>query len=123
MINFLESLEYILMMPCTWNHEGTILYSICSEKLLIQLFHFYVYLNKILIQQFVYSGKTVRQFVPISRILKPVLTECVTPVTCYWSLSLIIRGEEELMLVFKVKFISLLYFSSKSLAILILVSL
>ncbi|CAN4088428.1 unnamed protein product [Withania somnifera] len=47
------------------------------------------------------SGKTVRQFVPISRILKPVLTECVTPVTCYWSLSLIIRGEEELMLVFK----------------------
>nr|XP_025885004.1 uncharacterized protein LOC101252969 isoform X3 [Solanum lycopersicum] len=43
----------------------------------------------------------VRQFVPISRILKPVLTECVTPITCYWSLSLIIRGEEELMLVFK----------------------
>ncbi|CAN4120429.1 unnamed protein product [Withania somnifera] len=47
------------------------------------------------------SGKRVRQFIPISRILKPVLTECVTPVTCYWSLSLIIRGEEELMLVFK----------------------
>ncbi|MCD7468784.1 hypothetical protein HAX54_007266 [Datura stramonium] len=42
-------------------------------------------------------------FVPISRILKPVLTECVTPVTCYWSLSLIIRGEEELMLVFELR--------------------
>ncbi|CAA3029135.1 GPI- c transferase complex, PIG-H component [Olea europaea subsp. europaea] len=46
------------------------------------------------------SGRTVRCFVPISKILKPVLNECVTPVTCYWSLSLIIR-EEELLLVFK----------------------
>ncbi|XP_057766171.1 uncharacterized protein LOC130986710 [Salvia miltiorrhiza] len=47
------------------------------------------------------SGKTVHQFVPIDKILKPVLNECVTPVTCYWSLSLIIRGENELLLVFK----------------------
>ncbi|KAI5683952.1 hypothetical protein M9H77_05180 [Catharanthus roseus] len=47
------------------------------------------------------SGRTVRHFVPISKILKPVINECVTPVTCYWSLALIIRGEEELMLVFK----------------------
>ncbi|KAL2520471.1 phosphatidylinositolglycan-related [Forsythia ovata] len=47
------------------------------------------------------SGRTVRRFVPISKILKPVLNECVTPVTCYWSLSLIIREEEELLLVFK----------------------
>lgn len=38
----------------------------------------------------------------MSKILKPVLNECVTPVTCYWSLSLIVRGEEELTLVFKV---------------------
>ncbi|KAL3525171.1 hypothetical protein ACH5RR_013543 [Cinchona calisaya] len=47
------------------------------------------------------SGRTIRHFVPISKILKPVLNECVTPVTCYWSLALIIRGEEELILVFK----------------------
>ncbi|XP_075501620.1 uncharacterized protein LOC142539792 isoform X1 [Primulina tabacum] len=47
------------------------------------------------------SGRTVRHFVPISKILKPVLVECVTPFSCYWSLSLIIRGEEELLPVFK----------------------
>ncbi|KAK6125697.1 hypothetical protein DH2020_040563 [Rehmannia glutinosa] len=47
------------------------------------------------------SGRTVHHFVPIGKILKPVLNECVTPVTCYWSLSLILRGEEELLLVFK----------------------
>ncbi|EPS60704.1 hypothetical protein M569_14101 [Genlisea aurea] len=48
------------------------------------------------------SGKrVVRRFVPMGKILKPVLNECVTPVTCYWSLSLILRGEEELLLVFK----------------------
>ncbi|KAL0354270.1 UNVERIFIED_CONTAM: hypothetical protein Sangu_1008300 [Sesamum angustifolium] len=47
------------------------------------------------------SGRTVRHFVPIGKILKPVLNECVTPVTCYWSLSLILRGEEELLLVLK----------------------
>lgn len=48
------------------------------------------------------SGKVFREFVPVDKILKPVLLECVTPVTCYWSLSLIIRGEEELKSVFKV---------------------
>lgn len=47
------------------------------------------------------SGKITRRFVPIDKILKPVLSECVTPVTCYWSLSFIVRGEAELMLVFK----------------------
>ncbi|CAK7353724.1 unnamed protein product [Dovyalis caffra] len=47
------------------------------------------------------SGRIVRRFVPIGKILKPVLLECVTPVTCYWSLSLLLRGEAELMLVFK----------------------
>ncbi|KAI4327843.1 hypothetical protein L6164_020259 [Bauhinia variegata] len=47
------------------------------------------------------SGKVNRCFVPIDKILEPVLLECVTPVTCYWTLSLIIRGESELLLVFK----------------------
>ncbi|KAL3038692.1 hypothetical protein AAZX31_01G145800 [Glycine max] len=47
------------------------------------------------------SGKVIRYFVPIDKILKPVLIECVTPVTCYWTLSLIIRGESEMVLVFK----------------------
>lgn len=47
------------------------------------------------------SGRAVRHFVPISKILKPVLVECVTPFTCYWGLSLIIRGEEGLLPVFK----------------------
>ncbi|KAH9619508.1 hypothetical protein KSS87_015654 [Heliosperma pusillum] len=47
------------------------------------------------------SGRVVRCFVPIDNILKPVLNECVTPVTCYWSLALILREEEKLTLVFK----------------------
>ncbi|KAJ7953229.1 GPI-GlcNAc transferase complex, PIG-H component [Quillaja saponaria] len=47
------------------------------------------------------SGKITRCFVPINKILKPVLLECVTPVTCYWTLSLVIHEESELMLVFK----------------------
>ncbi|MED6143476.1 hypothetical protein PIB30_006738 [Stylosanthes scabra] len=47
------------------------------------------------------SGKIIRCFVPIDKILKPVLVECVTPVTCYWTLSLMIRGESEMVLVFK----------------------
>ncbi|XP_058187208.1 uncharacterized protein LOC131304112 isoform X3 [Rhododendron vialii] len=46
-------------------------------------------------------GRTIHRFIPIDKILKPVLSECVTPVTCYWSLSLIVREEEELVLVFK----------------------
>lgn len=48
-----------------------------------------------------WSGKIIHRFVPIGKILKPVLNECVTPVTCYWSLALIVRGEEDLMLVFQ----------------------
>ncbi|XP_048226496.1 uncharacterized protein LOC8260903 isoform X3 [Ricinus communis] len=47
------------------------------------------------------SGRIDRRFIPIGKILKPVLLECVTPVTCYWSLSLILHGETELTLVFK----------------------
>lgn len=49
-----------------------------------------------------YSGQVTRRFVPIDKILKPVLLECVTPVTCYWSLSFIVHGEADLVLVFKV---------------------
>ncbi|CAH9105207.1 unnamed protein product [Cuscuta epithymum] len=48
------------------------------------------------------SGRIVRRFVPTCKIMKPVLNECVTPITCYWTLSLIIHGEEDLLLVFKV---------------------
>lgn len=51
---------------------------------------------------FFLSGRVIRRFVPISKILKPVLNECVTPVTCHWSLALILRDEDELMLVFQV---------------------
>lgn len=40
---------------------------------------------------------------PIGKILRPVLNEHVTPVSCYWSLALLVREEYELMLVFKVK--------------------
>nr|GEU30584.1 phosphatidylinositol N-acetylglucosaminyltransferase subunit H like [Tanacetum cinerariifolium] len=47
------------------------------------------------------SGRISRGFIPISKILKPVLNECVTPVTCYWCLSLLVRDEDELTLVFK----------------------
>ncbi|XP_057444887.1 uncharacterized protein LOC130737136 [Lotus japonicus] len=47
------------------------------------------------------SGKVTWCFVPIDKILKLVLVECVTPVTCYWTLSLIVRGESEVVLVFK----------------------
>ncbi|KAI9077366.1 hypothetical protein K1719_040679 [Acacia pycnantha] len=47
------------------------------------------------------SGKVTRHFVPIDKILKPVLLERVTPMTCYWTLSLIVREESELMLIFK----------------------
>ncbi|KAL6608276.1 hypothetical protein ACP70R_041339 [Stipagrostis hirtigluma subsp. patula] len=48
-----------------------------------------------------WSGRVDRRFVPIGKILKPLLNECVTPVTCYWSLVLLLRDEEELLLVFQ----------------------
>ncbi|XP_062102787.1 uncharacterized protein LOC133812948 [Humulus lupulus] len=48
------------------------------------------------------SGRVSRQFIPVDKILKPVLLECVTPLTCYWNLSLIVRGEAQLISVFKV---------------------
>ncbi|KAJ0097648.1 hypothetical protein Patl1_29277 [Pistacia atlantica] len=46
-------------------------------------------------------GRIIRQFFPLDKILRPVLLECVTPITCYWSLSLVVRDEGELMLVFQ----------------------
>lgn len=48
-----------------------------------------------------WSGRVDRRFVPIGKILKPLINECVTPVTCYWSLALLLRDEEELLLVFQ----------------------
>jgi len=57
----------------------------------------------ILLLMLCYSGEVIRSFVPIDKILKPVLLECVTPVTCYWTLSLIVCEESEMVLVFKVK--------------------
>ncbi|KAF8704880.1 hypothetical protein HU200_031120 [Digitaria exilis] len=52
------------------------------------------------LEQHFWSGRVRRKFVPIGKILKQVLNECVTPVTCYWSLALLLRDEYELMLVF-----------------------
>ena len=48
------------------------------------------------------SGKVIRRFIPVDKILKPVLVEHVTPLTCYWSLCLLMREEAELTPVFKV---------------------
>ncbi|KAG0517136.1 hypothetical protein BDA96_09G062100 [Sorghum bicolor] len=48
-----------------------------------------------------FGGRVDHRFVPIGKILKPLINECVTPVTCYWSLALLLRGEEELLLVFQ----------------------
>ncbi|KAK3160439.1 hypothetical protein QOZ80_1BG0059460 [Eleusine coracana subsp. coracana] len=53
------------------------------------------------LEQRFWSGRVHRKFVPISKILKPVLNENATPVTCYWSLALLLRDEYELMVVFK----------------------
>lgn len=53
------------------------------------------------LEQHFWSGRVDRKFVPISKILQPVLNECVTPVTCYWSLALLLRDEDETMLVFQ----------------------
>ena len=48
------------------------------------------------------SGRAERHFMPIGKILKPLLNECVTPVTCYWSLALLLHDKNEIMLVFQV---------------------
>ncbi|KAK8970703.1 hypothetical protein KSP40_PGU020163 [Platanthera guangdongensis] len=48
-----------------------------------------------------WSGRIVRRFVPRGQIVRPILNECVTPFTCYWSLALILRGEDKLMLGFQ----------------------
>ncbi|KAG0500901.1 hypothetical protein HPP92_000973 [Vanilla planifolia] len=48
-----------------------------------------------------WSGRINRRFVPFGKILSPVINECLTPFNCYWSLALILRGEEQLLLVFQ----------------------
>ncbi|GAV88143.1 PIG-H domain-containing protein [Cephalotus follicularis] len=48
-----------------------------------------------------WSGGVVRNFIPVDKILKPVLNEHLTPFTCHWSLALVIHGKEELVLAFK----------------------
>nr|XP_051223031.1 uncharacterized protein LOC127341268 [Lolium perenne] len=53
------------------------------------------------LEQHFWSGRVHRQFVPVSKLLKSLLNECVTPVTCYWSLAVLLCDEDELMLVFK----------------------
>ncbi|PUZ58195.1 hypothetical protein GQ55_5G490500 [Panicum hallii var. hallii] len=53
------------------------------------------------LEQHFWSGRVHRKFVPTGKILRPVLNECVTPFTCYWSLALLLRDEYGLMLVFK----------------------
>lgn len=75
-------------------------YNLMGRPIKLKLTHRKMAWLVILVQ---YSGRTLRQFVPIGKILKPVLNECVTPVTCYWSLSVILRGEEQLLQVFKVR--------------------
>jgi hypothetical protein len=49
------------------------------------------------------SGKVDCYFELIGKILKPLLNKCVTPVTCYWILELLLCDEDELKLVFQVK--------------------
>ncbi|KAG2586808.1 uncharacterized protein LOC120676870 [Panicum virgatum] len=53
------------------------------------------------LEQHFWSGRVHRKFVPTGKILRPVLSECVTPFTFYWSLALLLRDEYGLMLVFK----------------------
>ncbi|CAO2185817.1 unnamed protein product [Urochloa humidicola] len=53
------------------------------------------------LEQHFWSARVHRKFVPAGKILKPVLNEYVTPVTCYWRLALLLREEYGLMLVFK----------------------
>lgn len=90
------------------------LLSVCTKyKLLVSRFLLSLLSQTLLTSSFLHppknSGSKSRRFIPMSKILKPVLNECVTPVTCYWSLSLIVRGEEELTLVFKVIHLFLLF--------------
>ncbi|XP_044947565.1 uncharacterized protein LOC123396820 [Hordeum vulgare subsp. vulgare] len=53
------------------------------------------------IEQYFWSGRVHCRFVNINKIIKSVLNECVTPVTCYWSLALLLHDEDETKLVFQ----------------------
>lgn len=39
----------------------------------------------------------------MAEVLRPVISECATPVTCYWSLALLLHDEDQLILVFQVR--------------------
>jgi multisubunit Na+/H+ antiporter MnhC subunit len=85
-------------------------YNVCSSFFLLSkhsysknLFELLIYSNQIF-KSLILSGTVDRRFVPIGKILKPLLNECVTPVTCYWSLALLLCDEAELLLVFQVSF-------------------
>ncbi|KAJ4789304.1 phosphatidylinositolglycan-like protein [Rhynchospora pubera] len=54
-----------------------------------------------LFQSLTDCGRIDRKFIQMGKILKPVLNECVTPVTCYWSLVLVLRDDDQLALVFQ----------------------
>jgi GPI-GlcNAc transferase complex, PIG-H component len=73
------------------NINKTVYYSVEAVTMLF----FDKYLN-------LFSGRIDSKFLPMGKILKPVLNERVTPVTCYWSLALLLHDEDQLTLVFQV---------------------
>ncbi|KAJ7517682.1 hypothetical protein O6H91_21G035100 [Diphasiastrum complanatum] len=48
-----------------------------------------------------HSGKVMRRFLPMQKILAAVINEAVTPTTCYFYLALLVREKSELTLVFQ----------------------
>lgn len=64
----------------------------------------FIFFYLLFIKATFYSGRVHRQFVPVGKLLKPVLNEHVTPITCYWSLVLLLHSEDKLVRVFKVNF-------------------
>ncbi|BAS70573.1 Os01g0166400 [Oryza sativa Japonica Group] len=61
----------------------------------------FIFFYLLFIKATFYSGRVHRQFVPVGKLLKPVLNEHVTPITCYWSLVLLLHSEDKLVRVFK----------------------
>lgn len=47
-----------------------------------------------------HSKKVHRRFVPLQKIVAPVINEAVSPVTCYFYLALLLRSEDTLVLTF-----------------------
>jgi phosphatidylinositol glycan class H protein len=49
----------------------------------------------------VYQNRKVhRRFIPLQKIVAPVINEAISPVTCYFYLALLLRGEDNLVLIF-----------------------